>query len=117
MLFHQWEIWGISGWIIFAFILFALLAVAALLYYFSMRGALINYFKRFHDPGKGYPKEGAIMASGDVHIILERVWFKGEWRYMVQGGLPYKFVSPEEEYGEIVRDNFTKHGRGKEALP
>ncbi len=103
MSFNHWEVWGISGWIIFAFILFALLAIASLLYYFLMRGTLINYFRQFHDPGKDYPAEVAIMASGDVHIIFERVWFKNRWRYMVKGELPYQFAPPDKERKRLAK--------------
>ncbi|MEK7160724.1 MAG: hypothetical protein AAB724_01720, partial [Patescibacteria group bacterium] len=77
MPFQQWEVWGISGWIVFAFILFTLLAVAALLYNFLMRTAFKNYLRRFHDPGKDYPKELEIRTTDGAFIVLERVWFKG----------------------------------------
>ena len=63
MLFSQWEVWGISGWIIFVWVLFALLAVAALLYYFLMQRALIKYLKQFHDSSKDYPKKAQCITN------------------------------------------------------
>ena len=60
--------------------------------------ALKNYSRRFSDPGKDYPKELRIRTTDGAFIVLERVWFKGEWRYMVKGEITYKFASPEEDY-------------------
>jgi len=89
-----WQELGLRGWMFF---LLVLCIVATLLYYSLMRSALKNYFRRFSKPDKNRPARVHLRVGDDLSLILERIWFRGQWRYLVQGELPYRFGSSESK--------------------
>ena len=50
---------------------------------------------------KKYPKKIFVFYD-DRHIVLERRWLDGEWKYVLNS--PIHFLSPEEEYNELNKN-------------
>ena len=75
----------------------AAIIILVLLVYFLYR--LIGYIRArlFSVPDKNYPKEIVFTIGDGFHVVLDRVWFKGKWRYLLRGNFPYRFSSPEED--------------------
>ncbi|HRY52768.1 MAG TPA: hypothetical protein P5089_02860 [Candidatus Portnoybacteria bacterium] len=75
----------------------AAIIIFVLLVYFLYR--FIGYLRArlFPVPDKNHPKQAVISIAGGLIITLDRVWFKGKWRYFLRGDLPYRFSSPEKD--------------------
>ncbi len=99
----DWQmIWQTDFWGTIYFVVFVAVVLMAIYFFLSLLVKTVRCYSR-QTPDKNHPEKVLVRIDDGLFITLERIRLKGEWRYILDGELPYKFVSPEEEYEEIAK--------------
>lgn len=107
-LWHLWSGIEMEVWLVgMIFVLVAAIGFIIL----AIKKVIRAFIDRFWpaSPGKNYPKELVFTIGDGFTVVLDRVWFKGKWRYLLRGNLPYRFSSPEKDWLKNL-DELTKPG-------